>query len=167
MQSRNGQRSLGSPRSSVNATALFNSAASLEAVIEGKGLALRSGLRKKLGVLGECRSLPVLSVKKKLFLAPEREKTEQNRGKCKLKLGKTSDGFDSDDSVINELAEILSIPSPRLPREDTAPCPEKQMRKLRVLLPKSPLNSLATSRLCFTSRTVLGSKHLRPYKLLV
>jgi len=112
----------------------------------------------------------VLAVKKRTLIGPDREKIERNRGKCKLELGKTSDGFDSDDSVINELAEILSIPSPRLQtrREESAvPVQSKQMRKLRILLPRSPLNSLATSRVCFTSRTNLGAKHPRPYKLLV
>lgn len=165
MQPRNGQRSVVSPRSSVNATALFNSATSLGSIGERKGLVLRLGLKKKLDVLSECRSLPVLAVKKSPQILGS--KGEKSRKNCNLTLQKTSEGFDSDDSVINELAEILSIPSPRFHTQNeelTVPIQRKPIRKirLRTIIPKSPraVHCPARPELCYTSR---ASKEPRPY----
>ena len=167
MQGRNGQRSVVSPRSSVNATALFNSATSLGSIGERKGLVLRLGLKKKLDVLSECRSLPVLAVKKPQIQGSKGEKSRKN---CNLTLQKTSEGFDSDDSVINELAEILSIPSPRLHTQNeelTVPIQRKPIRKirLRTIIPKSPraVYCPAKPELCYTSR---ASKEPQPYQFL-
>lgn len=170
MRTGNGQRSVKyplSPRSEINASALLSSAVSLK---EPRKVIRRRDTKNTMKVLEECLSLPILSVKKLPLTASNRAETGKNPQKCaKPTVEKTSDGFDSDDSVINELAEILSAPvSTQYTRTEENMVSGKGRRKGRLLLraicsrPVRPAKLVTRTAVCLSSRTSAASPR---YKL--